>query len=804
MMKLTQTSFRLRHLFSNSTTVRWAIMVVTAALFVLLLYPSLLVKRPTYRLGDVADKDIKAPRDYLIEDKRATEKSRQKALDRVLTVYDHDTTLSQRIIERVQWAFTLVSSEIADNRNPDDVIAREGWEYIDGTAPAEDIDVARKVWDLKEPFVKALGIPVSDGAYRILEEAGFSQEIPDTIVTVLEEIMTRGVVAPKEVFLRDLESGVIIRNVDSKVETRADDLNQFYGLDQAKSMVRTVAAPLLNQVSYSLRNLVIDFIQALIQPNITLNTSETAERRKQALNEVRPVFYQVKTGEMIVREGERITPEQIFKLEAIKDQNRSRELLFSAMGAVALVFALMFTIHTLTSLEKHPPAQLNKDLFCLALLFILTLTIAKFFPALSETLADGAALKVNATSLCYGIPLAAGAMTVCLLWGLRTAVAFGVVTALAAALIFNNRLELFVYFLISTAVGAYWIRECRERGVFIKAGLKTGLVNVALATAIGIYLNRVEGLLLLWDWLLAFGGGVAAGIISAGLVPFFETAFGYKTDIKLMELANLDRPILRRLMIEAPGTYHHSVIVGSMGEAAAAEIGANPILAKVCGYYHDIGKINKPLYFIENQGRQNKHDKLAPAMSKRILVSHVKDGVEIAKKHKLGQEITDAILQHHGNSVIRYFYHKAVEQKGKTVVDMDDYRYPGPRPQSRESALIMLADVVEAASRTLDNPTPSRIQGLVQDLINKVFSDGQLDNSDLTLKDLHNIANSFNKILNGIHHHRIDYPEKRAAANGGQDRSNGHSRRQSTTLPPHRPTDDSTDGPGRLKRLGVQ
>jgi putative nucleotidyltransferase with HDIG domain len=804
MMKLTQTSFRLRQLFSGSATIRWTILVVTAALFVLLLYPSLLVKRTTYQLGDVAEKDVKAPRDYLIEDKFATEKSRQKALGQVLTVYDHDTTLAARITERVQRAFSQMSSVIAENTNPDDIIVREGWEYVEGIERSENIDVAQKVWDLKDSFVKTLAIPVSDGAYRILEEAGFSAEIPDTIVTVLEEIMARGVVAPKEVFLRDLETGVIIRNVDSKLETRADDLQQFYGLDQAKAMVRTVAAPLLNQASYSLRNLVIDFIQALVQPNITLNTSETAERRKQALKEVRPVFYQVKTGEMIVREGERITPEQVFKLEAIKDQNRSRELLFSALGAVALVFALMLTIHTLTTLEKHPPAQLNKDLFCLALLFVLTLTIAKFFPALSETLADGIALKVNTTSLCYGIPLAAGAMTVCLLWDLRTAVAFGVITALAGALLFNNRLELFVYFLISTTVGAYWIRECRERGVYIKAGLKIGLVNVALATAIGIYLNRIDGLLLLWDWLLAFGGGIASGIVSAGLVPFFETAFGYKTDITLMELANLDRPILRRLMLEAPGTYHHSVIVGSLAEAAAAEIGANPILARVSGYYHDIGKINKPLYFIENQGRQNKHDKLAPAMSKRILVSHVKDGVEIAKKHKLGPEITDAILQHHGNSVIRYFFHKAIEQKGKTVVDIDDYRYPGPRPQSREAALIMLADVVEAASRTLENPTPSRIQGLVQDLINKVFSDGQLDNSDLTLKDLHNIANSFIKILNGIHHHRIDYPEKQTAANGSPQRNNGHSSRQPTTAPSHRSASDSTNRPSRLRRLGVQ
>jgi putative nucleotidyltransferase with HDIG domain len=265
---------------------------------------------------------------------------------------------------------------------------------------------------------------------------------------------------------------------------------------------------------------------------------------------------------------------------------------------------------------------------------------------------------------------------------------------------------------------------------------------------------------LLWDSAFAFLGGIGAGIVTAGLAPLFEISFDYMTDIKLLELSNLDRPILRRLMIEAPGTYHHSVIIGTMVEAAASEINANPLLAKVCGYYHDIGKINKPLYFIENQqNEKNKHDKLAPSMSRHILISHVKDGVEIGKENKLGQVILDTIKQHHGTSIISYFYEKAKKLHGAEAVKDNDYRYPGPKPQTREAALVLLADVVEASSRTLDNPTPSRIQGHVQGLIYKIFTEGQLDDCELTLKDLHAIAKSFIKILNGIHHHRIEYSE---------------------------------------------
>jgi putative nucleotidyltransferase with HDIG domain len=355
-------------------------------------------------------------------------------------------------------------------------------------------------------------------------------------------------------------------------------------------------------------------------------------------------------------------------------------------------------------------------------------------------------------------------------------------------------------------MAAYWIRNCRERKVFIAAGAKLGLLSIILVTAVDFYLAELSGPKLLWDWAFAFLGGIGAGIVTAGLAPLVEIAFGYTTDISLLEQANLDRPILRKLMIEAPGTYHHSVIVGSLVEAAASEIGANHLLAKVCGYYHDIGKIKKPLYFIENQkAGKNKHDKLAPSMSSLILIAHVKDGVEIARKNKLGQVIVDTIRQHHGTSLIKFFYEKAKLRKGEDAVNIDDFRYPGPKPQTREAGLVMLADVVEAASRTLENPTPARIQGLVQNLINNIFSDGQLDECELTLKDLHKIARSFNQILNGIHHHRIEYTEKWSAASEtvkGRPK-NGSPDRQQAKQAHNLSEEDRTNGSGHLKRLGL-
>ncbi len=269
----------------------------------------------------------------------------------------------------------------------------------------------------------------------------------------------------------------------------------------------------------------------------------------------------------------------------------------------------------------------------------------------------------------------------------------------------------------------------------------------------------------------------------------------------------MNNPLLRELMVQAPGTYHHSVIVGNLAEAAAEAIHANPLIARVGAYYHDIGKIRKPLYFIENAGcQENRHDKLSPSMSALILVAHVKDGVEMARAARLGEPIEEIIRQHHGTSLIKFFFEKAKkkEEEGEYQVDERDYRYPGPRPQSREAALIMLADAVEAASRTLVDPTPARIKGMVQKLISNIFIDGQLDNCELTLKDLHLIARSFNLILAGMFHQRIDYPEPVfKEKEGGKGKNGDNPNREPAKRAKDKPAEDEKDGQQDIKRLGM-
>jgi putative nucleotidyltransferase with HDIG domain len=695
-------------------------------------------------------------------------------VEKVLTVYDHDRTLSTKLNQQVKTAFDDLRS-VFETETSQDIDEEIQSESATEDNVEEIISIHGIVWQKKADFEEKLGISVSDGAYKILQKEAFSQDIASLITKILTEILGNGVATNKELLLREIDKGITLRDISTKTEQVFRNLKHFYGLDQAKTMVRIIGQPLLKVLSYTLRNMIVDFSQRLIQPNITLNRSETEERKKKASAEVEPVFKTIKAGEMLLREGERVTKVQLLKLMASQTRILNKDILASCIGLAMLILCILLITYILY-MHQQSQAVLknNKNLLFIASVLITFFLIAKISASLSESLTPfNTPSSISASSISYGIPIAAGAMIICLFMGLELAIPVAMLIAVGTAIIFKNRFDIFIYFLLNSTMAAFWIQNCRERKVFIKAGVKLGLLNVILVMAINAYMGDLSGFKLLWNWAFAFLGGVGAGIVTAGMAPLVEIAFDYTTDIKLLELANLDRPILRRLMIEAPGTYHHSVIVGTMVEAAASEIGANPLLAKVCGFYHDIGKIKKPMYFVENQTNGvNKHDKLAPSMSSLILISHVKDGVEIAKKNKLGQIIIDTIKQSHGTSFISFFYEKAKQLKGEDAVNIDDFRYPGPKPQTREAGLVMLADVVEAASRTLANPTPSRIQGLVQNLINIVFSDGQLGNCELTLKDLHNIAKSFNQILNGIHHHRIEYPEQPLLNNGkGKDGS---------------------------------
>lgn len=785
----------------------WIILFGTTLVIAVLLFPNLLMTTPRYEVGDVVQKDIKSPKDFLVEDKEATQRRRDEAAQSTLSIYDFDDTLLTKLDNRVREAFRhmqgLLSPESAGAgqvgqkaKNAPTAGSKKSTE----TLTAHDL-----VWREKPDFETQLGTQLNKSDYKVLEKYEFSDVIAQGISLTLRTVLQEGVVADKTFLLKELQKGIIVRNLSSNKEARVTDLQRFYGLHEAKSAVSETPNESLKDMARPLRKLILDIARNLIQPNLTLNKGETEERRKQAIAAVKQVLTQVKRGEMLVREGEKISQLHMSKLQALGAETRKENLFSISAGFMLLVIAFFVISYATYFGSDMGLALKNKDLLFLCLMLVIIFILAEVSVYLVKGIGAGIPYSAGGSPAYYTIPVAVAPMTVCLFLGIRVSLTFALAASFAAAFLFPNEFDMLIFFFLSGVLGAYWVRNCKERGVLIKAGLKVGLVNVLLVTALHMFRGGNVEVNLMWSWGFGLLGGTISGILVAGFAPVVEMTFAYTTDIKLLELANLDRPILRKLMLEAPGTYHHSVIVGSLVEAAAAAIGANPLLARVSGYYHDIGKIRKPLYFIENQaGRENRHDKLAPSMSSLILIAHVRDGVEIARNHRLGTAIINIVQQHHGTSVISYFFEKAKQMRGEDAVSMEDFKYPGPKPQTKEAGLVLLADAVEAASRALDNPTPSRIKGLVQRIINKIFLDGQLDECELTLRDLHEIASSFNKILNGIHHHRIEYPEIVAKGGYGTNEANGSPSKKQAKPSNDIPEGDKEKGDYRLKRLGMR
>ncbi len=450
-------------------------------------------------------------------------------------------------------------------------------------------------------------------------------------------------------------------------------------------------------------------------------------------------------------------------------------LLFTAALNVSIVWDTSFSLETIAGISlinvllllilykdfiRYKP-QIKKDYKLLLLIGTLlagNLLIGRIFYYVLQGFTKWLG-TIDPFLLVYAVPLATGSMLSALLIDIHTAIVFTVITSLLAGLWLNNPLySIFVF--ASGLTAAFGVIRCRKRSAIWKAGLSVSLVSVCTALIITLF----KGQLLTVEPFIAAGSGFLNGIIVimlvSALLPIFEYVFNLTTDISLLELLDLNQPLMRELLVEAPGTYHHSIIVGNLAEAAAEEVGVNPLLARVSAYYHDIGKIKMPDYFIENQiASVSKHDKLAPQMSSLILLSHVKEGVELAKKHKLPQVIIDIIQQHHGTSIQTFFYQKAKEQHDKiTPLTEEDFRYPGPKPKSRVAALVLMADAVEAASRVLTDTTPARVSLLVDRIINHCIIDGQLDNCELTFKDIREIRSHFVYLLTSMYHKRIDYP----------------------------------------------
>ncbi|MFP5213253.1 MAG: HD family phosphohydrolase, partial [Acidobacteriota bacterium] len=775
-----------------------------------LLTPSFTINTVPYSMGDIADRNIKAKRDFTIEDTQATSKRREDAVRQTLIISDLDENTARQTLNKVATAFLVMREHMeatpaVPERTLLPMIEPGGLGFTPLTLPGFQPQATSN----KKDFETLLGIQVPDEVFANLSESRFCQDVETKLSKLLEAAFEQGIVSDKAWLLQTQRESIVVRKTGVQDEILMPPPHTFPDLEEARKLVRMQA---LEQGKDVKEMMAIAFlVPQLLLPNLTFNLEETQHRREQAYASVKPVQIKIMKNEMLVREGQRIGPEEMIKLRA-HEQGNPVQHWFIVSLTMFLFSGLSIWLVAQVAKEHLPSFKMElEDLIFLAIVLVFLLTIGRSTMWIADLVGDNPA-GISGKTFLYAVPLSAGAMMACIFFGVTVSLIFSLLLTIFAAMLFGRDFGLFFYFLMGSFVAAHGVANCKNRMVPIKAGLIVGCVNIVLIALSALLQDQWIFLRVLTNAFFGFCGGIFAGILVTGFTPLAEMAFGYTTDVRLLELATMDQPLLQELMLQAPGTYHHCIIVGNMVEAAAKSIGANSLLAKVAAYYHDIGKIRKPIYFIENQvDCENRHEKLAPSMSSLILISHVKEGAELARQHRLGREIIDIISQHHGKSFISFFYKKALEarEKAQTTkgaglppINMDDYRYPGPKPQTKEAGLVMLADVVEAACRSLTDPTPARIQGMVHRLINNIFTDGQLDECELTLKDLHHIAKRFNQILATVHHRRIEYPS--SPHNDGKAKTDGS---DSNQREPRQDKDKS--GPNResgradLKRLGI-
>ncbi|HIJ80859.1 MAG TPA: HDIG domain-containing protein [Desulfuromonadales bacterium] len=723
--------------YSNPDTARrnrFILLLSTAILLTLIILPGQNLSTTAFKTGDISTSDIRAPQDQLVEDRALTEQRRKEAGTSAPVAYTLSDRISSSVTDRLNQAFALIQSER-------------------GSIPEK----SAAQW--RSSLLPVLDTEASDDEIKTLLRVKNEKILLSSLLPLLTDLYQRKIVSDGKAFQADARRGLEIVDSNGHLIGGGDISTSFMEIREA----RRIAADWHFKGTGAAgddRHLAA-LVSRILLPNMFFNQEATEVRAKSAIESVRPVRFKLQKGEMVVRVGERITPEQAHKLQAIFGDKKNENSLFTAVGTFFLIIVLFYFPYRFAckNIRKFNPS--NKDILIISLLIVGSFLCFKTSLLISHNIGS-VFPSVDPMNYFYLFPFAAGAMIIRIFINSEVALVYCAILAPLLGIMFENNMLVIIYSLLGSIVGAHGVRHCASRSTIYTAGIKVSVVNLALALAFQIMGTSLFTIQTVYVAIFA----VVSGIICAGFVssfiPVIETLFQYTTDIKLLELANLNSPVLRELMIKAPGTYHHSVVVGNLVEAAAESIGANPLLARVAAYYHDIGKATKPLYFIENQGgEENRHDKLAPSMSALILISHIKEGAEIAREKRLGQPIIDIIRQHHGTALIKFFYERAKGQSDANLhpPDENDFRYPGPKPQTREAGIVMLADCVEAASRTLVNPTPDRIQGMVQKLINNIFIDGQLDECELTLKNLHEIARSFNRILNGIFHHRIDYPE---------------------------------------------
>jgi hypothetical protein len=710
--------------------------------------------------GAIAPADIVAPFDLVIEDREATDRQKDDAAAAVLPVYAFDANVFANTEEKIRLLFA------------------QGRDWV-AKYPAN-----HRAAELREALLDKLGVDLEIADVDSLVRLKFPSELEEVVVGLSAKIFSQGIIVSKNLFIHgEQERGLLLRDMKGLERTiRVGDI-----LDIAESERRFAEDLQQIELAARSRSLLMSLGQIFLTADVTYDKIETEKRKALARDAVGLVTYTVKKDRVIVRKGDEVTADTVKILGQYNTRiRRSSSWLPNSAGIFLLYLFLFATLWSYLSRAYKPP-QADRQLRMATAAMVGSLVLYKAFLVLATTVSGALTTPPlsRAETFYYAFPFQAGTLIFAFLLPDPVTLLYIILNSLTAGLLFGGDFALTIFSFVGGLAAVYGVKLYRKR--YRAATLRAGFIILPAANA--LFILAFHLILRSADFRpfpaeVAMGvlGGAASAVLAFLLLPIVESAFGFVTGSKLLELTNSDLPIFRQLSEEAPGSYHHSLIVASLAEKAAEELGLDTQLAKAGALYHDIGKTKMPEYFIENRSREfDLHKDLAPSMSTLVIKNHVKEGVELARKLKLPRPLREIIEQHHGNSLVRYFYAKAKQtyDPEQQTIGEESYRYPGPAPQSKEAGLVMLADSIEAASRSLKSPTKDNLKRVITDIINGTLHDGQLDACDFSLRELRNVAAAFLTILYAIYHPRVEYPgfsfegkprpRKKAAGNNHKD-----------------------------------
>ncbi|OGD22813.1 MAG: hypothetical protein A2W03_03480 [Candidatus Aminicenantes bacterium RBG_16_63_16] len=710
---------------------------------------------PGIEVGEIARTDLICPIDLTVEDSATTADRKRQAAEAVLPVYVFDEDAFLNTEERIRQTFQAGQAWL---RNP-----------------ASRQNVAELEKQLSEQH--SLEIPVTD--LESLAREKFSAELQDTLISLVGKVSSRGIVVSRSLFIRrEPEKGfTLLRGPGNESVVRVEDILELKeSRDLFAAEVDKLAIP--GRQKRLLERLGSFFLV----PNITYDRAETEARMERAASQIETVFYRIKKGKVIIRKGDEATADTLKWVSLINQHLQKKSGWTRNFAGTFLLFALLFVTlwYYLKSILGFKPAFRIHTM--MGVMLLVALLIYKLVAGFAGVLGDRPILSIAVDPEVYQFvfPFQFGVILFAFLTTSSLSLIFCILNSLLVGYLFQNNYLVLLFTFLGGLAAIYGIKyyQRQRRTSALKAGLFVVIpINIFLILTFALIKEMPTSVgVLAIECLMGLVGGFAGGAIAFLLLPVAENVFDFVTQAKLLELTNSDLPIFRQMAIEAPGSYHHSLVVATLAEKAAEEIGLDGMLVKAGALYHDIGKIKRPEYFIENLSRNpDVHKDMTPSLSKLVIVNHVKEGAEMARKLKLPKKIREMVEQHHGNSLVRYFYHKAKETYDPEMQEIEEesYRYPGPSPQSKEAALIMLSDSIEAASRSLKSASQENLKRVIIEIFENYLQDGQLDSSDFSLRELRAIAASFHGTLYTIYHPRVEYPgfdftiqKKKKAENG--------------------------------------